>query len=45
MNSYVTGAAIKQLREARKLTQAELAEKIGVSAKTVSKWETGVSQT
>ena len=41
MNSYVTGAAIKQLREARKLTQAELAVEIGVSAKTVSKWETG----
>lgn len=41
MNSYVTGATIKQLREVRKLTQAELAEKIGVSAKTVSKWETG----
>ena len=41
MNSYVTGAAIRQLRENRGLTQAELAEKIGVSAKTVSKWETG----
>lgn len=41
MNSYVTGSAIKQLREGRNLTQAELAEKIGVSAKTVSKWETG----
>ena len=41
MNPYVTGAAIKQLREQRKLTQAELAEKIGVSSKTVSKWETG----
>ena len=40
MNTYVTGAAIKALREARKLTQAELAECIGVSAKTVSKWET-----
>ena len=40
MNTYVTGAAIKQLREARKLTQAELAEQIGVSSKTVSKWET-----
>ena len=45
MNSYVTGAAIKQLREKRNLTQAELAEKIGVSSKTVSKWETGISQT
>lgn len=41
MNPYVTGAAVKQLREKRKLTQAELADKIGVSAKTVSKWETG----
>ena len=29
-----------QLREKRKLTQADLADKIGVSAKTVSKWET-----
>ena len=41
MNSYVTGSAIKQLREGRNLTQAELAEKIGVSSKTISKWETG----
>ena len=40
MNTYVTGMTIKQLREARKLTQAELAEKIGVSSKTISKWET-----
>ena len=40
MNSYVTGATVKALREARKLTQAELAEKIGVSSKTISKWET-----
>ena len=40
MNTYVTGATIKQLREMRNMTQAELAEKIGVSSKTVSKWET-----
>ena len=40
MNTYVTGITIKQLREARNMTQAELAEKIGVSSKTVSKWET-----
>ena len=40
MNPYVTGAAVKLLREKRNLTQAELADRIGVSAKTVSKWET-----
>ena len=40
MNTYVTGSTIRQLREDRGLTQAELAEKIGVSSKTVSKWET-----
>ena len=40
MNTYVTGTTIRQLREARRLTQAELGEKIGVSRKTVSKWET-----
>ena len=40
MNTYVTGTTIKQLREAKRLTQTELGEKIGVSSKTVSKWET-----
>lgn len=40
MNTYVTGATIRQLRESRNLTQAELAAKLGVSSKTVSKWET-----
>jgi transcriptional regulator with XRE-family HTH domain/desulfoferrodoxin (superoxide reductase-like protein) len=40
MNTYVTGTTIRQLRENRNMTQAELAEKIGVSSKTVSKWET-----
>ncbi len=39
--SYVTGKAIKELREKRKITQRELAEKIGVIDKTVSRWETG----
>ncbi len=38
--SYVTGKTIKELRERRKITQKELGEKIGVSDKTVSKWET-----
>ena len=41
MNNYITGKLIKELREKRKLTQMELASKINVSDKTVSKWETG----
>ena len=40
MNTYVTGTTIRSLREDRRMTQAELAEKLGVSSKTVSKWET-----
>lgn len=40
MDNYVTGTTIKQLRERKNMTQAELAEKIDVSPKTVSKWET-----
>ena len=39
--AYVTGKTIKELREKRKLTQKELAEKLQVSDKAVSKWETG----
>lgn len=41
MNHYVTGAAIKALREKHGMTQAELAGQLCVSDKTVSKWETG----
>lgn len=41
MNQYITGAAIKELREQKKMTQLQLAEVLGVSDKTVSKWETG----
>lgn len=40
MDNYVTGAAIKRLREKKEMTQAELADKIGVTSKAVSKWET-----
>ena len=40
MNTYVTGTTIKMLREKRNLTQGALAEQIGVSSKTISKWET-----
>lgn len=41
MNQYVTGAVIKELREKNQMTQAELAEKLCVSDKIISKWETG----
>lgn len=40
MDNYITGATIKKLREAKGITQAQLADKIGVSSKAVSKWET-----
>lgn len=40
MNQYVTGSVIKELRENYHLTQAELAERLNVSDKTISKWET-----
>lgn len=41
MNQYVTGTVIKELREKNKMTQLQLAKKLGVSDKCVSKWETG----
>ncbi len=41
MNQYVTGAMIKCLREKKGLTQQQLAEKLAVSDKAISRWETG----
>ena len=41
MNQYVTGEVIRRLREGKGLTQEELAERIHVGGKAVSKWETG----
>ena len=43
MNSYVTGATIRTLREKKGYTQKQLADRIGVGDKAVSKWETGGS--
>ena len=40
MDTYVTGAVIKRLREEKGITQSQLADMIGVSDKAVSKWET-----
>lgn len=41
MNQYVTGAMIKRLRESKGMTQQQLAEKLAVSDKAISRWETG----
>ena len=41
MDKYVTGAVIRKLREKKKMTQEDLAGKLYVSSKAVSKWETG----
>lgn len=43
MNQIDIGNFISRKRKEKNLTQAGLAEKIGVSNKTISKWETGVS--
>ena len=40
MDTYITGQTIKNLREKKGFTQAELADKLGVSGKAISKWET-----
>jgi len=41
MNNYVTGSTIKLLREQKGYTQRQLAERLMVSDKAVSKWESG----
>ncbi|MBR5343005.1 MAG: helix-turn-helix domain-containing protein [Oscillospiraceae bacterium] len=41
MNPYITGSMIRRLREERKLTQLQLAERLKVSDKAISRWETG----
>jgi len=43
MNQTAIGKFIAQKRREKNLTQEQLAEKIGVSNKTVSKWENGRS--
>lgn len=43
MNNEKIGAFIAQLRKSQNLTQRELAEKLNVTDKAVSKWERGVS--
>ena len=41
MNQYVTGEVIKEMRKQKHMTQLQLADHLGVTDKTVSKWENG----
>ena len=41
MDHYITSTTIKTLRERQHMTQSQLAMKLCVSDKTISKWETG----
>lgn len=45
MDAKILGNFIVELRKENKMTQAELAEKLNVTDKAVSRWERGVSQT
>ena len=41
MDNIATGKFITKKRKEQNLTQEQLAERLGVSNKTISKWETG----
>lgn len=41
MDQVKTGKFLKELRKAKGITQQELADKLGVSGRSVSRWETG----
>lgn len=41
MDQIKTGKFIQEMRKSKNLTQRQLAEKLGLSDKTISKWETG----
>ena len=43
MDQIRIGAFLKALRKEKGLAQEQLAEKLAVSGRTVSRWETGVS--
>ena len=43
MDQLKTGMFISELRKEKSLTQAQLAEKLGITDRAVSKWETGRS--
>ena len=41
MNTKVIGQFLKEQRKEKNMTQEELGEKVGVTNKTISKWENG----
>ena len=43
MDQKKIGKFIQEMRKQKKLTQQELAEKLGVSDKTISRWENGIN--
>ena len=43
MDQVKIGGFLKELRNEKRLTQEQLAEQIGVTRRSVSRWETGVS--
>ncbi len=43
MDQFKTGMFISELRKEKSLTQAQLAERLGITDRAVSKWETGRS--
>lgn len=43
MDQKKIGGFLRGLRKGRGITQEQLAEELGVSARTVSRWETGAN--
>ena len=43
MDQIKMGLMLRQLRKEKGVTQEQLAEILGVSSRSVSRWETGVS--
>lgn len=43
MEQQKVGSFLKELRKERNLTQEQFAEQLGVSGRSVSRWETGIN--